>query len=141
MLRIIFKEKNLKEDIKGRSISSLSLEIFKKKFNKLNLETRLEKKNDKVIREAYFGGRCEVFGNAKKDEKIFHFDFTGMYSEVMKENFCFGKIKIKKNVKKINIPGFYEVTLKSENMDLPVLPFRNSEGKLLFPNGRWKGIY
>jgi hypothetical protein len=54
MLRIIFKEKNLKEDIKGRSISSLSLEIFKKKFNKLNLETRLEKKNDKVINERKF---------------------------------------------------------------------------------------
>lgn len=141
MLRIIFKEKNLKEELKGRSISSLSLEIFKKKFNILNLETRLEKKNDKLIREAYFGGRCEIFGNAKKDEKIFHFDFTGMYSEVMKEEFCFGKIKIKKNIKNIKNPGFYEVTVKSEKMNLPVLPFRNKEGKLLFPNGKWKGTY
>lgn len=26
-------------------------------------------------------------------------------------------------------------------MEIPVLPFRNEEGKLIFPNGRWKGTY
>ena len=143
MLKIIFNEESLKRDIKGRSISSISLEVFKEKFNKLNIETKIEKKYDKIIREAYFGGRCEIFGNAKQEEKIFHFDFTGMYSEIMKEEFCFGKIKIidKVNNNVINNPGFYEVTVLSNNMKIPVLPFRSEEGKLLFPNGKWKGTY
>jgi hypothetical protein len=87
MLEKIYEEKLIKEELKSRSISGLSLEVFKNKFNYKNLETKLNKKYDKIIREAYFGGRCEVFGNAKKEEMIFHFDFTGMYSEIMKEEF------------------------------------------------------
>jgi hypothetical protein len=143
MLRIIFDEKQIKKEMKARSISGLSLEVFKENFNKLNLETKLEKKNDKIIREAYFGGRCEIFGNAKEDEKIFHFDFTGMYSQIMKEEFCFGKIKIIKEVKnKEQIKeGFYDVTIISKEMHIPVLPFRNEDGRLLFPNGSWRGLY
>lgn len=143
MLRIIFKEKYLNENMKARSISSLSLEVFKEHFNNLNLETKLDKKYDKIVREAYFGGRCEIFGNVKEGEKIFHFDFTGMYSEIMREEFCFGKIKIVKEVrieKKIE-EGFYDVDVISGNMDIPILPFRNEEGKLLFPNGMWRGVY
>jgi len=143
MLEKIYEEKLIKEELKSRSISGLSLEVFKNKFNYKNLETKLNKKYDKIIREAYFGGRCEVFGNAKKEEMIFHFDFTGMYSEIMKEEFWFGKIKIDENIKeeKIKEPGFYEITLVSKEMEIPILPYRNEEGKLLFPNGRWKGTY
>jgi hypothetical protein len=143
MLRIIFQEKYLNENMKARSISSLSLEVFKEHFNNLNLETKLDKKYDKIVREAYFGGRCEIFGNVKEGEKIFHFDFTGMYSEIMKEEFCFGKIKIIKEVgieKKIE-EGFYDVDIVSNDMNIPVLPFRSEEGKLLFPNGVWRGVY
>lgn len=143
MLKRIFEEKYIKEDMKARSISGLSLEVFKESFNRLQLETRLDKKYDKIIREAYFGGRCEIFGNVKEGEKIFHFDFTGMYSEIMKEDFCFGKIKIIKEIKnKLEIEeGFYDVDIISRDMDIPVLPFRNEEGKLLFPNGSWRGVY
>jgi len=143
MLRVIFQEKYLNENMKARSISSLSLEVFKEHFNNLNLETKLDKKYDKIVREAYFGGRCEIFGNVKEGEKIFHFDFTGMYSEIMKEEFCFGKIKIIKEIgieKKIE-EGFYDVDIVSNNMNIPVLPFRSEEGKLLFPNGVWRGVY
>ena len=143
MLRIIFQEKYLNENMRARSISSLSLEVFKEHFNNLNLETKLDKKYDKIVREAYFGGRCEIFGNVKEGEKIFHFDFTGMYSEIMKEEFCFGKIKVVREVrieKKIE-EGFYDVDVISDNMDIPILPFRNEEGKLLFPNGMWRGVY
>jgi hypothetical protein len=143
MLRIIFQEKYLNENMKARSISSLSLEVFKEHFNNLNLETKLDKKYDKIVREAYFGGRCEIFGNVKEGEKIFHFDFTGMYSEIMKEEFCFGKIKIIKEVaieKKIE-EGFYDVDVVSNDMNIPILPFRSEEGKLLFPNGVWRGVY
>jgi hypothetical protein len=137
MLKKIFEEKYIREDMKARSISGLSLEVFKESFNRLQLETKLDKKYDKIIREAYFGGRCEIFGNVKEGEKIFHFDFTGMYSEIMKEDFCFGKIKIMKEIKnKLEIEkGFYDVDVISKDMDIPVLPFRNEEGKLLFPNG------
>ncbi len=126
---------------KNRSISSLSLNIFKKKFNTLNAETKINKDNDKIIREGFYGGRCEVFGNSKEDEMVFHFDFTGMYSEIMKEEFFFNNPKtIKTN--KIDKGGFYRVDVFSEKMDIPVLPFKEKkEGKLIFPNGSWTGTY
>lgn len=143
MLKRIFDDKKLRKDIKGRSISGLALEVFKKDFNKEKIETKLRKDEDELIRKGYFGGRCEVFGNNKEDEKIFHFDFTGMYSSVMEEEFCFGKIKIKKDPKedKIEEWGFYEVTVESKEMHIPILPVKSDDGKLIFPNGTWRGTY
>jgi len=75
----------------------------------------LKPRHDEFFRQGYFGGRCEVFGNAKKDELVHHFDFSGMYSEVMKQNFCFGNFKKKTEFSstKIAEPGFYLVEVKS----------------------------
>lgn len=132
-------EKNIFE--KSRSISSFSLNIFKEKFNKMNVETSIKKKNDKIIREGFFGGRCEVFGNKKEGERVFHFDFTGMYTQIMAGDFFFNNPKVKRT-NKIEEGGFYKVDVFSEKMNIPVLPFREKkEGKLIFPNGRWTGFY
>lgn len=144
MLEMITK--SMKKDekdifIKSRSISSLSLNTYKKKFNDYGLETKLKIENDEIIRNGYYGGRCEVFGNKYDWEKIFHFDFSGMYAEIMKEEFFFNKIEVKES-KKIEKGGFYKVDVLSENMDIPVLPFKEKkEGKLIFPNGKWTGTY
>lgn len=129
----IFKE--------SRSISSLSLNTFKKKFNKFNLETKMKIENDEMIRNGFYGGRCEVFGNKYNDEKIFHFDFSGMYAEIMKEDFFFNDVEIS-NSKEIKEGGFYKVDVISNGMHIPVLPFKEKkDGKLIFPNGEWTGTY
>jgi hypothetical protein len=42
----------------------------------------------------------------------------------------------------IDSPGFYYVTVLSKNFFIPILPYRDSEsGKLLFPNGKFSGLY
>lgn len=126
---------------KSRSISSLSLNIYKKKFNLYNLETKLKLEDDEIVREGFYGGRCEVFGNKNDDEQIFHFDFSGMYAEIMRELFYFNNIK-KTKPKKLTEGGFFKVDVLSNNMTIPVLPFKeNKEGKLIFPNGTWTGTY
>ena len=127
--------------LQSRSISSLSLNTFKKKFNNFNLETSMDIDKDEMIRNGFYGGRCEVFGNKYADEKIFHFDFSGMYAEIMKEEFFFNNIEIEKS-NEISEGGFYKVDLISDDMDIPVLPFKEKkDGKLIFPNGRWTGTY
>lgn len=126
----------------ANSISSLALKTFSKKFNNKHLNTSIELKFDTILRSAYFGGRCEVFGNLKENEKCFHFDFTGMYSQIMLENFCYGNMYINNNISEINGPGFYNVEIESVNMDVPILPYRNpKDSKLLFPNGTWTNTY
>lgn len=135
-------DKNEKETFeKSRSVSSLSLNIYKDKFNIFELETKLSSDNDKILREGFYGGRCEVFGNKYPEEKVFHFDFSGMYAEVMKEDFYFNNASITK-ANNVENGGFYKVDVLSKGMNIPVLPFRErKDNKLIFPNGRWTGTY
>jgi hypothetical protein len=144
MLENITKSMILQERkifLKSRSISSLSLNTFKEKFNDFNLETNMEIEKDEIIRSGFYGGRCEVFGNKYPNERIFHFDFSGMYAEIMKEDFFFNDVKIEKS-DKLSEGGFYKVDVVSKDMEIPVLPFKErKDGKLIFPNGEWTGTY
>jgi hypothetical protein len=92
---------------KSYSAPSLSLKIFEKNFNKDKISFKNKEYFDSYIRPSYYGGKCEVYGNPIEKEHIFHFDFSGMYAQCMKEKFCFGNYKIIKNPKNIDIPGFY----------------------------------
>lgn len=133
---------DIKIDItKSYSAPSLSLKIFNNKFNVKKIKLTQNNFIDKYIRNSYFGGRCEVYGNPYPNEYIYHFDFSGMYSQCMLEKFCYGKYKIITNCKEIKNPGFYHIDFSS-NLDIPVLPHHNLiNNKLLFTNGEMKGIY
>lgn len=123
------------------SISSLSLQLFYKYFNNMNLNIKYSEITDKLIRKSYYGGRCEVFGNLKNDEKLYHFDFPGMYSLCMKENYPIGNYRVLYDIKKIDKPGFYYIKYNS-NMEIPILPHHNkSSFKLFFTNGKHEGLY
>lgn len=123
------------------SISGIAYSIYKNYFNKFNIKLNLDYETDKNIRNAYYGGRCEVFGNPYEDDFIFHFDFTGMYSNRLKEDFPIGDpVKIDRPLC-TREPGFYFIKVKSD-MNIPILPYRcEVTGKLLFPNGVFGGIY
>ena len=124
------------------SSSSLSLKVFSKNFNIKKVDLKMKDDIDSLIREAYFGGRVEIFGNT--DGIIHHYDFPGMYGLCMKQKFPFGKIKfLEKKEIDLNklIPGFYTVTWHSDNFRIPILPVKNEFGKLIFPNGIYSGTY
>ena len=89
------------------SAPSLALKIFDKVFNKNKIKLSYNNAIDKIARNSYFGGRCEVYGNPYENEQIFHFDFSGMYAQCMKEKFPYGKYKINNNVSEIKEPGIY----------------------------------
>jgi hypothetical protein len=73
------------------SASSMSIKIFYNFHNIKQIDKKIKKTEDYYIRKAYYGGRCEVFGNVKNDEEIFHYDFPGMYGLCMKEKFPYGQ--------------------------------------------------
>jgi hypothetical protein len=89
------------------SAPSLALKIFQKKFNKNIIKTTININFEKFARKSYFGGRCEVYGNPKPEEFIFHFDFSGMYAQCMLEKFPFGKYKFEEKINEIKNPGIY----------------------------------
>lgn len=97
---------------------------------------------DNLVRPAYYGGRCEVYGNPYEDEKIFHFDFSGMYGLCMQEKFPHGKYKIIENDFNLEIPGFYCIEFYSNDLYIPVLPHhRLKNNKLMFTNGYGDNVY
>lgn len=90
------------------------------------------------MREAYHGGRNEVFGNPQEDEKLLHFDFKGMYQQCMLESLPVGDFILKSSMLDINEPGFYYISTTARNK-YPVLPVK--EDKLYFRDGCVSGLF
>jgi hypothetical protein len=108
MEKIIFILKEFGVNIKNvYSGPSLALKIFIKNFNKNKISFSESGFYDKLARKAYYGGRCEVYGNPRHAEYIYHYDFSGMYAQCMQEKFAFGNYTIKTNNFDLNKAGFY----------------------------------
>lgn len=123
---------------KSHSSPSLAFKFYFKKFNNCKIDKYLNANYIDYVRQAYFGGRCEVFGNPCENEIINYFDFSGMYGQCMLEEFHVGKPIFKNNNLNINECGFHTIMYES-NLDLPILPYKDS--KLIFPNGNLIGTF
>lgn len=122
------------------SSPSLSYKIFFKYWNSKKINKKILKEEDLYIRKSYFGGRCEVFGNPNKKEKIHYFDFSGMYEQCMLEKFPIKNGKfVFENLDYKNI-GFHSIKFKSD-MIYPILPHHSEDKKLIFSNGIFVGCY
>lgn len=112
------------------------MEFYKKNWAQINF--KLPKNQQNIIRTSFFGGRCEVFGNAIPEEKILHFDFRGMYQQCMLESLPFDQFIPRFSNFNLSEPGFYHITAVVSH-DYPVLPTRNS--KLFFKGGFISGLF
>lgn len=122
------------------SAASISHKLFYQKYNDKLIAKKILKKDETYIRNAYFGGRCEVFGNIKENEHIKYFDFAGMYSQCMLENFHNGPARYTLN-SDFTVPGFHTVEYESSIEFLPVLPSHSETSKLIFANGKGTGTF
>ena len=116
------------------SIGSLSTKLYIRSDNKL----RLGSEPNKAIRQAYYGGRCETFGNALDHEKILHFDFRGCYQMCMEEDLPYGRFVYVSHITSIDKPGYYFIEA-FVIADIPVLP--QFFEKLLFPHSFISGLF
>lgn len=115
------------------SAASLSFNIFFKNYNYLKIEKNILKSYDSYIRNSYYGGRAEVIGNPKDDEHVKYFDFPGMYAQCMQEKFHNGEYRYSLD-SDIYSPGFHTIRYESQS-NLPILPYHDHRGKLIFSNG------
>jgi hypothetical protein len=106
------------------SVASISTNLFLRQFNEFKIKLENKKEIDESIRPAYYGGRCEIFGNPYKNcDQILHMDYNNMYAEILKTNFPTGDLYVEKNVKDLSKEGFYFVDVISD-LRIPVLPNR-----------------
>jgi hypothetical protein len=122
------------------SSASLSYNLFYLKYNTNGISKNIKKINENFIRDSYFGGRCEVFGNLKKNEYIKYFDFSGMYGQCMEEKFHIdqGSTSYESSYKEV---GFHKIEYDSNNLYLPILPSKSNKNKLSFLNGEQVGTF
>ena len=142
------------------TISRLALTIFRTKYLEFNLENPYLKYNKNLqitsvdvakysfVRNAYAGGRVEVFDlNLKRNVKSY--DINSLYPYVMSKY----KIPIAKFhfIRKITLDKFYDFLYTYEgfarvrirvkkDVKIPLLWFRKN-GKLLFPTGEFENTY
>ena len=132
----IIEENGLTKNNRILTAAKLSIEnYFLKNYI---IKTKIKLKYDRVIRESYFGGRTEVFGNQKEDEILLHYDWSGMYAQCMKEKVLGGEIIESNIIKDLKYPGFYWIKFR-QNLEIPILPIKRD--KLLFANGEFEGWY
>jgi hypothetical protein len=119
--------------------------IWQTSFLEKNLYVRDEL--DERFREAYYGGRCEVFVSRPEKSTLYYYDINSMYPYVMgmamPDPGTFKKIH-NYDVNYFNTilekyEGMADITVECpKDLDIPVLPYRKNN-KLLFPAGLLKG--
>jgi len=113
------------------------LSFFVKKYNSINLSMPCYQK--RILKPYFYGGRCEIFGNKKNSEKVYYFDYYGMYHLSMYEPVPDGLFTLEDNFSNdVYLPGFYYIEAEIYS-DIPVLPIKLD--KLMFTNGYVTGWY
>lgn len=132
----IIEESGLNNNNRILTAAKLSIENFF--LNNTMIKKKIKLKYDRIIRNGYYGGRTEVFGNQKENEILLHFDWNGMYAQCMQEKVLGGEIYESNILRDIENPGFYWIKFR-QNLHIPILPIKRD--KLLFANGEFEGWY
>ncbi len=99
----------------------------------------IKAKYDPVFREAYYGGRVDVF--RMKGKNLYYYDVNSMYPYVMySKEYPTGYVVSTTGYLEDKL-GIYKVTVEiNDKVFYPLLPYR-LRGKLLFPVGKFTGWY
>lgn len=128
------------------TLPSLALTIFRKAFydpdkTPIGIQNGNE---DGFIRRGYYGGHADVY--KPRGENLFYYDINSLYPYVMKAfPMPVGKPKWVGDLHSFNIEdlfGFIEAyVICPPSIHKPVLPYRDERGVLIFPTGKFIGVY
>ncbi|HEX3102645.1 MAG TPA: DNA polymerase, partial [Pyrinomonadaceae bacterium] len=120
------------------SIGSIAMQIYRNRFMDRNEQATY---NNPLLKEAYYGGRVEVFHRGISDE-INVCDINSSYPNVMK-NFEYPDTqfleKSKLKTHRFGV-GRFKVTVP-KTVFTPVLPLKSASGRLFFPVGTFEGYW
>lgn len=139
------------------TISSMAMFVFTRKFNNISdtplMSIGLRSAASSFIRNAYIGGRVEVFNSGINLGTINHFDVPGMYALCITKELPYGNpvfvsdflkdmktIEFLRNLHGNNLIGFFKCEVVTpEDLNIPVLGIKSDNGKLVFPLGEISG--
>jgi len=118
------------------TLSSIALKTFLTNYyNKKKTPIHIPRhKNYLDIKNAYFGGRVEVFKGYV--ENIYIYDVVSLYPSCMLKDLPIGNISISTDTDIDNYFGFcYASVNVPKGIRAPILPFRLENGGLIYPTG------
>ena len=125
------------------TIASESLEIFRRKYLK-GIYRVCSAEMHTLIRKAYYGGRTETFRRGEYSN-VTCYDINSLYPWCLLKEYPDPNTAI--YMEELNEKAIYRyegvcyIEGVQEYRFIPPLPFRNDDGKLLFPVGEIKGHY
>ena len=128
----------------GLTVASTALKTFRRTFLEHDIQTYHD--YDDVIRQAYYGGRTEIFRMYAPEGKYFCYDINSMYPAVMKEGlYPVGtpttlRYPDKSIFERAGICYVEGYSPEPERMNIPLLPVHYGK-KLFFPSGYIQGWY
>lgn len=131
----------LRDNIKGQpgiSAASTALATYRTAFQDCEIK-ELPAESTELIRQGYYGGRCEIFRKEFKSGTLHDYDVNSLYPTMMREPQPVEQIARGKRLS-LDLCGFVDATVDISPCHIPVLPYRGG-GKLLFPIGRWRGTF
>lgn len=92
-----------------------------------------------LSKDAYYGGRVELFKHKNDTADICYSDINSLYPAMMLKEFPSALLPWQEE----RLPkfGIARVTVKMPKTELGVLPYRDSEGRILFPYGQFTGTW
>ncbi|XP_055814596.1 DNA polymerase-like [Solanum dulcamara] len=139
----------LEVDIEKKlSLSALALYLFRQKFYEPDKwPIYIPNPNeDRFLREGYYGGHVDTY--IPVGEKLHYYDVNSLYPFVMKENIMpTGRPVWHGDLRERDIDslfGFiraYVICPRTKNFKRPFLPYRMEDRTLVFPTGKFVGVY
>lgn len=139
------------------TISSMAMYAFTRKFYNVKetplMSIGLTSSASSFIRNAYIGGRVEVFHRGLDLGKVYHFDVPGMYALCITKDLPYGNPvfvrdfaertntkEFLRNLHSNNLIGFIKCEVETpKDLHIPVLGIKATSGKLTFPLGEILG--
>lgn len=128
------------------TLSSLSMKIFRQNYLDdesfyIHLPTRNQ---DTFIRRGYYGGHADVY--KPYGENLYYYDVNSLYPYIMKSYPMPCGIPVCKNnlesVELDSLFGFIEAFVVCPiNISRPFLPYKDKTGTLVFPTGKFVGVF
>lgn len=95
--------------------------------------------SSEISREGLYGGRVELFKVRNDSKKVCYVDINSLYPAMMLREFPGPpEVWTKRRLPKF---GLLECTIKVPKTDLPTLPYRDENGRILYPWGTIRGTW
>jgi hypothetical protein len=124
------------------SISTLSLKIFRKSFLNRWIPF-INASSDFYIRKSYYGGATDHY--KMYGEGLHHYDVNSLYPHAMCNQLLLNPKYFIKDMTNIKLDDFFGFCLAKiecpKNVRMTLLPYRNSDGSIIFPTGVWYNVY